>query len=502
MKAWLLETPLLDLFRGRPGRLAWRRRLATSGLSEGDQKRVRTVLRHSRLWRTEKADAADELIARLGDAAADDARERQDLQTPRLAGRQLGRARRRRRSLTARALAATTWLVGAVAVFAAGITLSFHARGPIPERSHYPDDAPLMRAVQEHYWEARDVLSAIGVISPVAGNSRAVAASVLSARPELADRLRLLTREKIPPAATASVEPSVHASFFAPAFVSAPHDVALALALDFEVRLARGETDVAIDDLQAVSDLVLQLRSAGVAGQASAQHVLVNVMLSVPAAIQEYVTRLTAAELEHLALALPSSHWSLAVEPTSYAEELIEGSQALSQRPFGLTPAGYRLVIGDREIDFPDRFLPTLYAITERSRSAQVGALAGLVAGANAINETPFWLRRPQGLESEIENLRDRGRYRVAFALSPDVRRLVSRMEETRLRENLVRLRLAARSYRLRTGQAPGDVSDLTPNFLDKPLINPFTGRPLELSALTGLALGRLEFREFYTRLP
>lgn len=63
----LFETPTMDLFRRRSGRLNWRRRLRDSGLPVEVQQIVRRIAGQWRLTRRERAAVADELIAHFAD---------------------------------------------------------------------------------------------------------------------------------------------------------------------------------------------------------------------------------------------------------------------------------------------------------------------------------------------------------------------------------------------------------------------------------------------------
>ncbi|MEM6561678.1 MAG: hypothetical protein AAF656_08760 [Planctomycetota bacterium] len=62
-----LETPTLELVRGKIGRLGWKRRLRTSGLPSDIQHAIRRIAGQWRLFRHERARIADELITHFQD---------------------------------------------------------------------------------------------------------------------------------------------------------------------------------------------------------------------------------------------------------------------------------------------------------------------------------------------------------------------------------------------------------------------------------------------------
>lgn len=67
----LRDTPLRDLIRfRRTGRLAWRSRLEAAALPEELKQAIIRLVKRTRLWRLEKAEVADELIAHFADGIA------------------------------------------------------------------------------------------------------------------------------------------------------------------------------------------------------------------------------------------------------------------------------------------------------------------------------------------------------------------------------------------------------------------------------------------------
>lgn len=97
-------TPMRDLLRGRIGeRLNWRARLDRAALSAPIADAIRRIVRRTRLWRIEKAEVADELIAHFSDglttgASVDDLL--RDFGDERAAAKLIRRAKRRGRPLT------------------------------------------------------------------------------------------------------------------------------------------------------------------------------------------------------------------------------------------------------------------------------------------------------------------------------------------------------------------------------------------------------------------
>ena len=99
----LRHTPMRDVLRGRlTGRLDWRRAIAVSGLPRPVADVIARVVKQTRLWRTEQAEVASELIAHFADgldADVDADTLVADFGDPRTAARLIARAKKRGRPL-------------------------------------------------------------------------------------------------------------------------------------------------------------------------------------------------------------------------------------------------------------------------------------------------------------------------------------------------------------------------------------------------------------------
>jgi hypothetical protein len=129
-------TPLRDVVRGRlTGRLDVQGRIEASGLPEPAKRLVARVVRRTRLWRLEKVDVADELIAHFADGLA--AGEPVDaliasFGDERRAARLIARAKRRARAWPRQAARALGWLLVLLLVAYAVAAIVFYVGNPSP----------------------------------------------------------------------------------------------------------------------------------------------------------------------------------------------------------------------------------------------------------------------------------------------------------------------------------------------------------------------------------
>jgi hypothetical protein len=119
----LASTPLSDVARGRlTGRLAWREAIVRANLPAPAAGVIREVVRRTRLWRTERADVAMELIAHFQDGLESGASADELVRAfgdPRSAAKLITRAKRRSRGPLWKVANAGAWgFVGLAAVMA------------------------------------------------------------------------------------------------------------------------------------------------------------------------------------------------------------------------------------------------------------------------------------------------------------------------------------------------------------------------------------------------
>ncbi len=128
------HTPMRDALRGRiTGRLDVEYRLVTSGLPIPAQALIRRVVKRTRLWRIERVEVVDELIAHFLDGI--DAGEPVDeliasFGDERAAARLIGRAKRRNRGVVWQALIALRWLACGIIVFYLLSAIYFYSGSP------------------------------------------------------------------------------------------------------------------------------------------------------------------------------------------------------------------------------------------------------------------------------------------------------------------------------------------------------------------------------------
>jgi hypothetical protein len=162
----ITQTPMRDVARGRlTGRLDLGRRIEASGLPEAPRALVRRVVRLTRLWRLEKAEVADELIAHFDDGlAAGETAEAlvASFGDERRAAQLIRRAKRRGRPLAWQGVRALGWAFVALLVFYAILAIYFYAGRPTPAVNYLARvNAPIERLPQdERAWPLyRDALA-------------------------------------------------------------------------------------------------------------------------------------------------------------------------------------------------------------------------------------------------------------------------------------------------------------------------------------------------------
>ncbi len=137
------HTPLRDALRGRiSGRLDVRRRLETSGLPQPAQELIGRVVKRTRLWRLERVEVADELIAHFADGIdAGEPVERlvASFGDERAAARLIARGKRRNRSLAAQAFIGLRRIVIALVVFYALCGVYFLLGRPTVRINHFAE---------------------------------------------------------------------------------------------------------------------------------------------------------------------------------------------------------------------------------------------------------------------------------------------------------------------------------------------------------------------------
>lgn len=148
----LASTPLSDVVRGRlTGRLAWREALDRAGLPAPAADVIREVVRRTRLWRTERADVAMELIAHFQDGLESGASADELVRAfgdPRSAARLITRAKRRSRGPLWKAANFGAWsfvaLAAAMALVYAWWAVLFFASSPRIARDYAAElNAPI-----------------------------------------------------------------------------------------------------------------------------------------------------------------------------------------------------------------------------------------------------------------------------------------------------------------------------------------------------------------------
>ncbi len=119
----LSQTPLRDIARGRvTGRLDWKSHLATAGLPQAAAELIGRVVKHTRLFRLEKAAVADEMIAHFLDGLAAGTSTEQLIESfgdERVAARLIRRSKRRGR--------AWPWQAWSVSIRAMAVVLAIYA---------------------------------------------------------------------------------------------------------------------------------------------------------------------------------------------------------------------------------------------------------------------------------------------------------------------------------------------------------------------------------------
>ncbi|MEM9420825.1 MAG: hypothetical protein AAGA25_17500 [Planctomycetota bacterium] len=130
----LIRTPLRDIIRGRiNGRLDLNAKLAAAGLSAEAETTVRDVVKGTRLWRLEKIEVADELIAHFQDGQqteADSETTVLDFGQPAVTAKLIRRAKQRNRSIAAKAFVWTRRGIAVLLLFYILLAVRFFMGSP------------------------------------------------------------------------------------------------------------------------------------------------------------------------------------------------------------------------------------------------------------------------------------------------------------------------------------------------------------------------------------
>jgi hypothetical protein len=129
-------TPLLDLLRGRvTARLDWRGVITSSGAPPDVQALLERVISQTRLWRSERADVAAELLDHFFqalEAGETDSEFIANFGDPEQAAQFVRRSTIRSRPLAWHVLRWTTWLLALACIFYAGVAVHYYSGRPKP----------------------------------------------------------------------------------------------------------------------------------------------------------------------------------------------------------------------------------------------------------------------------------------------------------------------------------------------------------------------------------
>lgn len=116
--------------------------------------------------------------------------------------------------------------------------------------------------------------------------------------------------------------------------------------------------------------------------------------------------------------------------------------------------------------------------VPDRTMVAEVNAF---YARLLALDEKPKWvaLRETRALRRRGRDMEGISRWNfMAYMLMPAILRCVEKYAQAEANLDALRIATAVLRYRKDTGRLPPDLAALTPKYLPRPLLDPFTGKP------------------------
>ncbi len=506
-----------------------------AGLPEPLGALVVEIVRRARLWRSERADVAEELLAHMRDgldAGAEPASIAMGFGDARLSAKLIGRAMRRKRPLAWRAwrrglqgLAACLGLLVAVYLYAA---LRFFGGAPAITRDYLAElNAPAVAlAPQEKAWPLyREAILALREVVDPARSARPgeqgwteLVAALEAQAPALAMVREAAARPGLGYVAGFGIDEPDRALWpglpgaaeTAPGSlisVLLPHlaevqKLVRVLAADMHRAAAAGDGALAAADFEAAIGMSQQVRDpATLIGQLVALALVSKAIETLGEVLALHPEAFTDAELRRLAhgvAALDRDRLRVRLdgERMFFADFLQRVYTDDGEGDGYVTAAGLEWLgtgVAGARPDAPAYLMAPAAAIVMAGRREMNSMYERLVARAEAEWSKPLWLQDSEALDREIEALEassvNHVRYLPVLLLMPAYGRAGVQAELAAQRRDAVLVAIALELHRRRSGAWPESLDVLVPDLLPSVPPDRFDGKPLRYRLIDGKPL-------------
>jgi hypothetical protein len=530
-----MPVPLPRLLPRRPRHPEVRDLVRDADLPEALGALVVEIVTRARLWRSERADVAAELLAHLRDgveAGAGAATIAAGFGDVRLSAKLIGRAMRRKRPLAWRAgrrglqgLAACLGLLLAVYLYAA---LRFLGGTPAITRDYLAElNAPAAAlAPQEKAWPLyREAILALRDVDDPAREARPgfhgwteLTASVEAHAPALAMVREAAARPGLGYVAGFAIDEADRAVWpgipveaqAAPAglisvllpYLAEVQKLVRLLAADMHRAAAAGDGEIAAGDFAAAIGMSRQVRvPSTLIGELVSLAVVSKALDTLSEVIALHPEAFTDAGLRRLAHEVAALHHDrlrvrLDGERAWFGDFLQRVYTDDGDGDGHVTAAGLDWLatgVVDVRPDAAAYLMAPAAAVVTAGRRDMGAMYERLVARAEAEWSKPLWQQDAEALDREIEMLSasplNRVRYWPVLLLMPAYGRAGVQSELAALRRDAVLVAIALELYRRRSGSWPASLDALVPDLLPAVPLDRYDGKPLRYRLVAGAPL-------------
>ncbi len=506
-----------------------------SGLPEPICALVLEIVERARLWRSERADVADELLAHLRDgldAGAEPAGLVSGFGEPGLTAKLIRRAMRRKRPLAWRAwrrsLQGVAALAGLLFVVYLYAVVRFFGGGPVISRDYLAElNAPILAlAPEERAWPLyREALLALRDLPQPAWTARPgeygwteLTAAVEAHAPALAIVRAAAARrglgyvvgftideedQALWPGELSSPGPEAGLIAVVMPYLGELQKLSRLLAVDMHRAAAAGDGELVAADFEAAIGMAGHVREATtmIGGLVSLAHVskaldtLGEILASHPQVLSEAQLRRLAHEVaaldrERLRVRLDGERmWFQDIVQRVYTDD---GNGDGHVSAAGLQWLSTGVVVEGRP-HTPQYLMAPAVAMVMAGRKEMSGLYERLIGRVEAEWSRPLWEQDVDAFDREVEAMArsplSNARYWPVLLLMPAQGRAGVQAEHALQRRDAVLVAIALELYRRRSGAWPASLDALVPDLLPSVPPDRFDGKPLRYRLVDGKPL-------------